>query len=252
MTPSTSARRAHRRVSFLIVVLLVTAIALSWSSLATAQVKVGPSVPAAGVGTAAARNSPNCGPDGKLAYAYSVRPPCTRPLEKGESNGGATTMGVDREDDQDRAVAHAARETTRDRATVGRPIDRATGAPGYADEAYRDWEAVLAHSFNTWGRTLEFGVVNQTATDEAAQHADALSAAEQKPFAVISDSVVPVPVFAADLVARKIIVFQGGVNNAEAARQAPYRWGRRLRRSRGERGAVRGAEAPGRDGEVVG
>ena len=95
-------------------------------------------------------------------------------------------------------------------------------------------------------------MVNQTATDEAAQHADALSAAEQKPFAVISDSVVPVPVFAADLVARKIIVFEGGVNERGSGSAGAVPVGRRLRRPGGERGAVRGEEAPGRDGEVVG
>ena len=192
--------------------------------VATAQVTVGPSVPAAGVGTAAARNSPNCGPDGNLAYPSSFRPPCTRPLEKGESNGGATTMGVTAETIKI-VLLLSSTELQERLPAVGRPNDRATGAPGYENEAYRDWEAVLAHSFNTWGRTFEFGVVNQTGTDEAAQHADALDAAEQKPFAVISGSGVPVPVFASDLVAKKIIVFQGGVNNAEAARQEPYRWG---------------------------
>ena len=83
---------------------------------------------------------------------------------------------------------------------------------------------MLAHSFNTWGRTFEFGVVDLTGTDEAAQHADTLDAAEQKPFAVISGSGGPGAGLPSDLVAKKIIVFQGGVNNTEAA-GGPYRWG---------------------------
>ena len=107
-----------------------------------------------------------------------------------------------------------------------RPIDRATGLPGYADQAYRDWESVLSHTFNTWGRTFEFVVVSVTVPeDEAAQRADALNVAEQKPFAVISDVGADIgQVFAAALVARKILVFQSGITNAEAGRQAPYRW----------------------------
>src|SRR5207344_1342716 len=89
--------------------------------------------------------------------------------------------------------------------------------------AYRDWEAVLAHSFNTWGRKFEFVVINVTVPeDEAAQRADAFTVVEQKPFAVIAP--FSGQIFAAELVAKKIIVLQGGVTNAEAGRQAPYRW----------------------------
>ena len=91
---------------------------------------------------------------------------------------------------------------------------------------------MLAHSFNTWGRTFEFGVVDPTGTDEAAQHADALDAAEQKPFAVINGAGVPVPVFASDLVAKKIIVFQGGVNEHRSGSAGAVPVGQRLRRRR--------------------
>ena len=72
MTSSTTPRRAHHQGVLVIVVLIATALASS--SVAGAQVKVGPSVPAAGVGTAAAKNSPNCGPDGMLAYPYRAAP----------------------------------------------------------------------------------------------------------------------------------------------------------------------------------
>ncbi len=205
---------------------MATVLALALSSVAGAQVKVGPGIPAAGVGTAAAKSSPNCGPDGNLAYPYPVRPPCTRPLKKGESNGGATTIGVTA-----KTIKIVLFLPTKEQQDAARnmpaftpPIDRATGLPGYADQAYRDWEAVLSHSFNTWGRKFEFVVVNATGSDEIAQRADAFTVAAQKPFAVISDAAPPGQVFAADLVAKKILVFQGGVTNAEAGRQAPYRW----------------------------
>ena len=83
---------------------------------------------------------------------------------------------------------------------------------------------MLAHSFNTWGRKIEFVLVDVTVPeDEAAQRADAFTVEELKPFAVIAP--FSGSVFAAELVAKKIIVIGvGGVTNAEAARQAPYRW----------------------------
>jgi hypothetical protein len=208
-----------------IVLLTATALALGLSSVAGAQVKVGPGIPAAGVGTEAAKNSPNCGPDGKLATPL-FRSPCTRPLKKGESNGGATSMGVTAKTIKIVLLlpTREQQDALRNRPGLTFPTDRATGSPGYFYEAFRDWEAVFAHSYNTWGRTFEFVVVNATGTDEAAQRADALRVAEQKPFAVFGSKSFPGQVFAADLVAKKIIVYEGGLTNAEAGRQAPYRW----------------------------
>ncbi len=184
-----------------------------------------PTVPAAGVGTAAAKNSPNCGPDGRLAYPFPFRPPCTCPLKKGESNGGATTMGVTAKTIKIVVVTGSKelQESLRDSPGTSAPIDRATGKPEYLFEAFRDWEAVLAHSFSSWGRTFEFVLVTHTGTDEVAQRADAFTVAAEKPFAVIAP--FGGPVFAAELVAKKIIVLGvGGATNAEAGRQAPYRW----------------------------
>ena len=132
---------------------------------------------------------------------------------------------------------------------------RRTAPPGRTattEDAYRDWNEVLAHSYNTWGRKFEFEVVTPTGADEAAQRADALNVAEKKPFAVIvtvpsigGNAVGAGQVFAADLVAKKIIVFYGGVTNAEAeqAGAVPVARRHRLERRRGERRAVRGAPA---------
>ena len=111
------------------------------------------------------------------------------------------------------------------------PKDRSTDLNGYVEDAYADWNAVLAHSYNTWGRKFEYEIVNPTGADEASQHADALVVAEKKPFAVVvsvpaigGNAVGGGQVFASDLVAKKIIVFAGGITNAEADKQAPYRW----------------------------
>jgi hypothetical protein len=208
-----------------IVLLIAALFTLALSSVAGAQVRAGHGVAAAGVGTAAAKNSPTCGPDGRLAYPYPGQAPCTRPLKDGESNGGSTTRGVTAKTIKIVVVTGSKelQESLRNSPGTSAPIDRATGKPEYLFEAFRDWEAVLAHSFNSWGRTFEFVLVTQTGSDEVAQRADAFTVAAQKPFAVIAP--FGGPVFAAELVAKKIIVLGvGGVTNAEAARQAPYRW----------------------------
>ncbi len=219
--------RTWRR-GFLTTFVLAVALALvsAMASVAGAKPQVGPEVAAAGVGTKAALESANCGPDGKLAYPYQQRAPCTRPLKPGESNGGATTTGVDK--DSIKVVlfmsTHEQQQTAWSMIGQSPPKDHATGQNAYTEDAYRDWSEVFAHSYNTWGRKIEFEVVTPTGADEAAQHADALTVAEKKPFAVMVQATGTGQVFANDLVAKKIVVFYGGITNAQAAKQAPYRW----------------------------
>ena len=219
-------RRSRRWFLSTFVLAVAFAVVAAMASVAGAKPQVGPTVPAAGVGTKAALDSPNCGPDGKLAYPYQQRAPCTRPLKKGESNGGATTMGVDK--DSIKVVLFVSTHEQQEAAwnTIGQspPKDLATGQNVYTEDAYRDWSEVFADSFNTWGRKIEFEVVTPTAPDEAAQHADALTVVEKKPFAVMVQAAGTGQVFANDLVAKKILVFYGGITNAQAAKQAPLRW----------------------------
>ena len=227
MREGTTARRT--RVPRVIVCLLavVTALVAAMASIAGAQpVK---SVAAAGVGTKAALNSPQCGDDGRLAYPYQQRAPCTRPLKKGESNGGATSQGV-----TDKTIKvvlflgnHQQQDQARNMPGGSAPVDHATGQPAYIEDSYPDWQAVLNHNFNLWGRKFEFVTVNPSGPDEAAQRADALKVAEMKPFAVVSNAPATAgggQVFASELVAKKIIVFYGGVTNKQAGQQAPYRY----------------------------
>ena len=220
------ARAGGRRFPTAFAMAVALALVAAMASVASAQSRVGPTVPAAGVGTEAALESPNCGPDGKLAYPYQQRAPCTRPLKEGERNGGATTMGVDK--DSIKVVlfmsTHEQQEATWNSIGQSPPKDLATGANGYTEDAYLSWAEVFAHSFNTWGRTIEYEVMTPSGADEAAQHADALAVAEKQPFAVIVQATGTGQVFADDLVAKKIIVFYGGVTNAQAGAQAPYRW----------------------------
>ena len=134
------------------------------------------------------------------------------------------------------------------------PKNLATGQNAYTEDAYRDWSEVFAHSFNTWGRTIEFEVVTPTSPDEAGQRADTLTVAEKKPFAVIVQATGTGQVFANDLVAKKILVFYAGPTNARGGRAGavPVALRHRLERGRGERRAVRGTPTEGRDREVVG
>ena len=218
--------RARRgRIATVVVVTAAFVVATASSSYAK---PVAP-VPAAGVGSKAALNSPQCGDDGTLAVPYPTRVPCTRPLKSGESNGGATSTGVTK--DTIKIVlflgTHDQQNVARNQPGGSAPVDLATNQPAYIEESFDDWQEVLGHSYNLWGRKFEFVVVNPTGPDEAAQRADALNVAEKDPFAVVSNAPVTAgggQVFAAELVAKKIIVFYGGITNLEADRQAPYRY----------------------------
>jgi hypothetical protein len=212
------------------VVLVTMALVAAMASVAgAAQGKTGPPVKAAGMGTKAALASENCGPDGLLAYPYQQRAPCTRPLKQGESNGGATYTGVTKDTIKIVVLVGTPEQQATARNTPGgsAPVDRGTGGPGSTEDSYRGWNEVFVHSFNTWGRTVELEFVTPTGADEAGQHADALKIADMDPFFVINAAPAANgggQVFAADLVAKKILVHQGGATNDEAKRQAPYRW----------------------------
>ena len=83
--------------------------------------------PRSGVGTKAALNSPECDKsDGRLAYPYQQRAPCTRPMKKGESNGGATVDGRHQGHDQDRLVRRLPRAAGHRRGTCPAARRRST------------------------------------------------------------------------------------------------------------------------------
>jgi hypothetical protein len=228
MTSSAAPRRAHRSGFVALVLLVATALVAVMASPAGA--KAGPSVPAAGVGSKAALDSPQCDKsDGLLAYPYQHRAPCTAPLKAGQSNGGATAPGVTKTTIKVVLLlgTHDQQDTAAKMPGGSAPQNHATNQQGYIEDTYPDWQAVLDHNFNLWGRKFEFVTVHPTGADEAAQNADALTVAAMKPFIVVSSAPAVAgggQVFAADLVAKKIIVFYPGITNAEAGKQAPYRY----------------------------
>jgi hypothetical protein len=227
MTEVDDPRRRVRRTP---VLALLAAFAVATSaSVAGAIGKPGPEVKAAGVGTKAALESEHCGEDGLLAFPYQGRPPCTAPLAEGKSNGGATAKGVTEDSIKVVVLVGTPEQQTAERNRPGgsAPIDRATGGPGSTEQSYRDWDAVLKHSYNTFGRTIEYEFVTPSGADEAGQRADALKIADMDPFFVINAAPATAgggQVFASELVAKKVIVLQAGATNDEATAQAPYRY----------------------------
>jgi hypothetical protein len=213
-----------------IVLLVVTALVLgAMTTLAAGQVKIGPTVKAAGVGTEAAKNAPYCDPkDGRLAIPYQKRPPCVRPMKQGESNGGATSPGVTKNAIKIVAVVPTPEQqrATWSNVATPPPVNHATNSPGYVEDAVTDWLTVLTRSFQTWGRTIVLTVFNPTGPTEEAQRADALAVAAMNPFAVLvsNQTTGAGTVFTAEIAAKKILIFTSNGTNADAAQQAPYRW----------------------------
>ena len=258
MTGSPRARR-HRRLARVAIavggVLLVASVVPATAGSPVAATTGAAVVPvgAAGVGSDEARHAPWCDPkDGRLAIPYYSRPPCVRPLAKGESNGGATYQGVTKDaikvvvvlptEDQQRS--------TWTNAITPPPMDRAAGTPTYYEGTYRDWLAVLAQSHPTWGRDIELTFFHPTGATEEAQRADAITVLGMKPFAVIAQAgnFGAGEVFAKAIAAGKTLIFTAtNGTNADAALQAPYRW---LGVFDNDASAVNGAEFVGK--ELVG
>ena len=86
------------------------------------------------------------------------------PAEGGASNGGATSSGVTK--DTIKVVlllgTHDQQDTARTMPGGSAPVNHATNQPAYIEESYPDWQKVLDHNFNTWGRKFEFITVHPT------------------------------------------------------------------------------------------
>ncbi len=167
---------------------LIAVLALTASSLVVLDPGVatganGSAPDAAGVGTAAALKAENCDPATKRIKIPTVlAPPCVRPLN-GKSNGGATAQGVTK--DGIKVTVLVGTEEADRKTTSGGLRDLGTGQPGLETPGMYDSDAVYAHTYETYGRKVNFEFVTATGTDEAAQRADALAVGATKPFAVI-------------------------------------------------------------------
>jgi hypothetical protein len=134
-----------------------------------------------GIGSAAALAGPNCDPTTKrIKFQSPYAPPCVKPWNAGDDNGGATAQGVTK--DSIKVVVLWAELT----GALERNVpNRSNGQVGTEPDAMMDMDAAFKPFFQTWGRTVEYTFVKGTGTDEAAQRADAVKVAALKPYAVV-------------------------------------------------------------------
>ena len=180
-----------------------------------------------GIGTKAALGGPHCDAEtGRVEMVYVFAPPCVKPFSEGASNGGATAQGVTA-DTVEVVVytgipADQAPEDTADRSKGQLATNFALGGPGTIEDAIHDTTAAVGHVLETYGRTIEFSYLTRTGTDEAAQRADAVTAAERKPFAVLD--LASAELFCTEVASRKIIVICTTGTNESMDAQKPYRY----------------------------
>ncbi len=137
-----------------------------------------------GIGSEAALAAPGCDADtGRLAVQWYAAPPCVRPFEDGDDNGGATARGVTADAIKVTVLIPPAEKDQS--STNGGITDQATGQNGLSTDAVLDLNAIFEQYWQTWGRTVEYEFVDASGTDEPAQRADAVTVIATKPFAVI-------------------------------------------------------------------
>jgi hypothetical protein len=177
-------RRRTRALGIMVVTALAVASAALGGGVASAAAgstsKFDP-----GINSPAALANPSCDATRKqIKFNYFAAPSCVKPWKDGDDNGGATAQGV---------TAKAIKVVVLQNSPVPDPpkvsanfvLDQTTGKTGSPIDAVMDYEAVYRHSYETWGRTVEYEFVQSSGSDETAQRADAIGVAQKKPFAVL-------------------------------------------------------------------
>jgi hypothetical protein len=138
-----------------------------------------------GINSAAALASPTCDAERKqITHYYFAAPPCVKPWKEGASNGGVTAQGVTK-DAIKVVVLQNSPVPDPPKVSANFVLNQTTGKTGSPIDAVLDYDAVYRHTFETWGRTIEYEFVQSTGSDETAQRADAIAVVEKKPFAVL-------------------------------------------------------------------
>ena len=194
---------------------------------------VGPQPNGLGMGSKAALAQDNCADNGRTSLALEgTGPRCVNPWPAGKNNGGATAQGVTK--DAVKAIIYIENEQQ----TVGgtgsqAPVDQTTGRTGSIKDAIRDAQTAYAHAqdtlhpYQTWGRTIDFEVVEASGADETAQRADATAIAAKKPFIVFDQTrwaTGGAPALASALATKKIVTISGSTTPKIGKAQDPYRW----------------------------
>jgi hypothetical protein len=176
----------RRRVfSRLIAAVAVCAAAVSVAVTPSGAVAASGSAYNPGIGTPAALNSPNCDKaSGRLAMQFYGVAPCVKPFSW--NNGGGTAQGVTKDSILMVVLAPTAAGDLSPK--NGGITNLATGTNGRTPDAVHDEDAMLAHFYQTYGRTVKYEFVTATGPDEASQRADAVTVLAMKPFAVLDEA----------------------------------------------------------------
>jgi hypothetical protein len=195
--------RTRGRVAPRLVTSVVIAAALIVGSSSSAFAAGGEAKSDPGIGSAAALAGPNCDPTTKrLKIPFYAAPPCVKPWNDGDDNGGATAQGATKGSIK---VVILWADLAEQTAQAGNIINQATAKAGNEPDSIVDTDAMFQSTFETWGRTIEYAFVKSTGIDEAAQRADAVKVAAMKPFAAID--------FASVYLSGGGIVFESALRN---------------------------------------
>lgn len=222
----------HVRAATAILVAAVVAFGAA-TGAASSETGTGPIVKAAGMGSDAALAQATCDrASGRTSMVeIGSGPYCVNPWDEGDDNGGATARGVTATEVT--VVVYVPNPQMLEAGTArggSPPKDRATGQQVSPREVVESYVRIYRHAaesgtYQTWGRTPVFTLVEASGSDEASQRADAVAVLAMKPFIVIdwSDPTTGAQVFATQLANAKVIVM--GVLDPDSTKQAPYRWG---------------------------
>lgn len=233
--------RSRRLVAGLVSLAMVGVLGTLSATTATAAAPpdftgkgIGPQPKGLGMGSKAALAQDTCNDNGRTNAALEgLGPFCVNPWKEGANNGGATSPGVTKDsvtaviyiDNQQMAAAAGSQQP---------PVNQATGQNGTVKDALADTQKAYEHSieqlgtYQLWGRTVDFQVVEASGADEAAQRADATEVLALKPFIVYDNTrstTGGAPAFTAALAAKKIITVSPSTTPEIAKASDPYRWG---------------------------
>jgi len=140
-----------------------------------------------GINSAEALQNPQCDSTVKRIRIQTYAAPlCVKAWKDGDDNGGATAQGVDKDsikivvlwNNLNPEQAGSRQGLYTNQATGENDLDGSVNAIVDQNEIYK-------HTYETWGRNVEFQFVKSSGTDEASQRADAVKVSTMKPFAVI-------------------------------------------------------------------
>src|SRR5712671_957629 len=129
-----------------------------------------------GINSPEALKNPDCNPQTKtIKFQHFAAAPCVKPWKAGADNGGATAQGVTKT--KIKVVVLWNTPSSQQLGMKGAYLNQATGQndPNAEVLGTIDYNEIFAHSYETWGRSLDLHFVKATGADETAQRADAVT-----------------------------------------------------------------------------